>query len=74
MTTIKAHFDGKVFVPDEPVDLRPGDVVTVTGVETGSTEPSNRSGRESRWALNIDIDPKTSHAIALDPEFNVEES
>ena len=26
MTVLRAHFDGKVFVPDEPVDLRPGSV------------------------------------------------
>ncbi|HRQ71853.1 MAG TPA: hypothetical protein PLU35_02370 [Phycisphaerales bacterium] len=26
---IKAHFDGRVFVPDEPVNLRPGQRVQV---------------------------------------------
>lgn len=26
MTVLRAHFDGKVFVPDEPLDLRPGSV------------------------------------------------
>ncbi len=26
---IKAHFDGRVFVPDEPVNLRPGQPVQV---------------------------------------------
>jgi len=26
---IKAHFDGRVFVPDEPVNLRPGQAVQV---------------------------------------------
>ena len=26
MTVPRAHFDGKVFVPDEPLDLRPGSV------------------------------------------------
>ena len=24
MTTLRAHFDGKVFIPDEPVDLPKG--------------------------------------------------
>jgi hypothetical protein len=28
--TIKAHFDGKVFVPDEPVDLPAGKTAEVT--------------------------------------------
>jgi hypothetical protein len=27
--TIKAHFDGKVFVPDEPVDIPAGEAVTL---------------------------------------------
>jgi hypothetical protein len=27
--TIKAHFDGKVFVPDEPVDVPAGQTVTL---------------------------------------------
>jgi hypothetical protein len=27
--TIRAHFDGKVFVPDEPVDLQPQQAVVV---------------------------------------------
>lgn len=27
--SIKAHFDGRVFVPDEPVNLRPGQAVQV---------------------------------------------
>jgi hypothetical protein len=26
MTVLRAHFDGKVFVPDKPVDLPPGNV------------------------------------------------
>ena len=26
MTVLRAHFDGKVFVPDQPPDLRPGTV------------------------------------------------
>ena len=26
MTVLRAHFDGRVFVPDEPLNLRPGSV------------------------------------------------
>jgi hypothetical protein len=26
MTVVRAHFDGKVFVPDQPLDLPPGSV------------------------------------------------
>jgi len=29
MTTIRAHFDGKVFVPDDPVDLPVGQKVEI---------------------------------------------
>lgn len=29
MPTIKAHFDGKVIVPDQPVELRQGQALTV---------------------------------------------
>lgn len=29
MVSIKGHFDGKVIVPDEPHDLRPGQTVIV---------------------------------------------
>ncbi|CAN5501139.1 hypothetical protein BH10PLA1_BH10PLA1_23290 [soil metagenome] len=29
MVAIKGHFDGKVIVPDEPHDLRPGQTVIV---------------------------------------------
>ncbi len=29
MTAIKAHFDGKVLIPDEPLDLEPNQRVTI---------------------------------------------
>jgi hypothetical protein len=29
MVTFNAHFDGKVIVPDEPVDLRPNEALIV---------------------------------------------
>ena len=34
MTVLQAHFDGKVFVPDEPPNLRPGSV-TLQVIEVG---------------------------------------
>jgi hypothetical protein len=36
--TIKVHFDGKVFVPDEPVDLAVGEPANVT-VDVPSSPP-----------------------------------
>jgi hypothetical protein len=39
---IRSHFDGKVFVPDEPVDLPTGQVVIlhVEAAENGDTKPA----------------------------------
>jgi hypothetical protein len=78
MTTINAHFDGKVFVPDEPVDLPVGAHLRVH-VERVRTETTALAGKVTpaprKWQpLNIQIDPDLSNAIALDPEFNIEES
>ncbi len=45
MTTIKAHFDGKAFVPDEPVDLPPDQPVTVqvdAGASNGKAAPNRQ--------------------------------
>jgi hypothetical protein len=44
MPTVKAHFDGKVFVPDEPVDLEPGtptEVVIPDTIESAASKPSD---------------------------------
>jgi hypothetical protein len=38
MVSIKGHFDGKVFVPDEPVDLPRGQSVTVLVDSNGDNE------------------------------------
>ncbi len=44
MTTIKAHFDGKIFVPDEPVDLSPDQAVLLR-VEPAPRFPPPRPDR-----------------------------
>jgi len=41
MTTIKAHFDGKTFVPDEPVNM-PIDQPVTLHIETPPSEPEKR--------------------------------
>lgn len=38
MTSIRAHFDGKVFVPDEPVDMPPDTPVRLV-LASGGDEP-----------------------------------
>ncbi|MEX0777441.1 MAG: hypothetical protein WD042_17185 [Phycisphaeraceae bacterium] len=41
-TRLRAHFDGKVLVPDEPVDLPVGEPLelTVCGTQAQSSEPA----------------------------------
>ena len=81
--TILAHFDGKrSLVLDEPVDLPVGtplrvQVEPVNEAPIASVESSAGQGTPAprKWQpLNIQIDPESSNAIALDPEFNIEES
>jgi hypothetical protein len=82
-TTVRAHFDGKhSLVLDEPVDLPIGTplrvhVETVNDVSSHPAEasPGSTAPTPVKWQpLNIQIDPSLSNAIALDPEFNIEES
>ena len=44
MVSLKAHFDGKVIVPDEPVDLAPNQKlrITIEAVEPAASSPANR--------------------------------
>lgn len=37
---IRAHFDGKVIVPDEPGDFEPGETLEVTRHQTLEPEPT----------------------------------
>ena len=71
MTTIKAHFDGKNFVPDEPVDLPVNQPVTlhfdaqiapensITGVELAN------SGLFGIWKDRTDIGDSLEFARKL---------
>ena len=71
--TFQAHSDGQVIIPDEPREL-PTDVrlrVTIEPIrETATVNPAHRRFQP----LDIQIDPALSHAIALDPEFDIAES
>jgi hypothetical protein len=44
--TIKAHFDGKVLVPDEPLALREGQEVELTIQALSKEEKKGMTGRE----------------------------
>lgn len=83
VTTLLAHFDGKhSLVLDEPVDLPVGTplrvlVEPVSGAAADSAKPSvpQVTPAPRRFQpLDIEIAPELSHAIGLDPEFNIEES
>jgi len=75
MVILNGHFDGRRIVVDDPLpsSLRPGTRVKiqVEPVVDGST---NTSPATRFQPLNIHIDPDLAKAIALDPEFNIEES
>jgi hypothetical protein len=73
--TLSAHFDGKVIVLDEPLPLplRSGTRLRVSVEAIGDTGPATPVSRRFE-PLKIQIDPALSNAIALDPEFNVEEA
>ena len=70
MAKVKAHFDGKVFVPDEPVDFRPGARVDVTIAPPVSAEGSDAG--DLLAPVIVDLDRDTSLAIAHDPELRSE--
>jgi hypothetical protein len=55
--TVRAHFDGRVIVPDEPLDLAPNQVVLVEirTVPT-PTEPNYESALEWLAANAVDSD------------------
>ena len=44
MIALKAHFDGKVFVPDEPVGLAPNQRVRITVEAEEPTQPGEQTG------------------------------
>ena len=75
MVTLNAHFDGKSIVPDEPLPptIQSGARLKVS-IETVDSPPTVTPAPRVFQPLNIQIDPETSHAIASDPEFNIEES
>jgi hypothetical protein len=72
MVAIKAHFDGRVFVPDEPVRFRPGQQVMVQQVD--SAEAGQEQSRDVSFVrkLNIDLDADSLGEIVNDPELGIE--
>lgn len=72
MAAIKAHFDGHVFVPDEPVPLPPGERVVVQRVEGAPSGLGRRADASFLHKLNIDLDARALREIIEDPELSIE--
>ena len=68
-TTLRARFDGKVLVPQEPVDLEPGQIVQLQ--VTPVTEPPIGSGAAILRAL--DALPKVPREDVEELERLIEE-
>jgi len=51
VTTIRAHFDGRVFVPEEPVHLSVSQPVELTVREIEASKSTNGSRRSSPAAI-----------------------
>jgi hypothetical protein len=75
MLTLKAHFDGKTIILDEPFSL-PLPTGAKLRIQVEPVEPATlQTPASPRFEpLDIQIDPELSHAIASDPRFNIEES
>jgi hypothetical protein len=72
MKTLTAQFDGKVLVPDTPLDLDVGERVELSlRRRKVAAQPPLESLK--RLPL-IRISPEDAEAINRDPAFNVEES
>jgi hypothetical protein len=72
-TIIRAHFDGKFLVPDEPVDLPFNCPLTIRVEETPTANQTNPTPQ--KWLpLNLPVNVELSRAIAEEPECGIEES
>jgi len=70
--TIKAHFDGKVFVPDEPLDLAKDQKVELVVRLIAQDSKRHMTGREfatgewvGMWADRTDIIDSTEYVKEL---------
>jgi len=75
MVPLNAHFDGKTIVLDEPftLPLASGTRLKLR-VEAVDENPTVTPAPRLFKPLNIRIGTALSNAIALDPDFNIEET
>jgi hypothetical protein len=69
-TTVLAHFDGKVFVPDEPVDVPIGTPLRVH-VEAVTRDELDKS-KKLLTPVIVGLDAALAQAIATDPTLATE--
>jgi hypothetical protein len=69
-TTVLAHFDGKVFVPDEPVDVPVGTPLRVHVEAVSGGAPDTSANLLS--PVIVGLDATLAQAIASDPAFDAE--
>ncbi|HEY2828396.1 MAG TPA: antitoxin family protein [Pirellulales bacterium] len=72
MSTINAHFDGHVFIPDQPVDLAQGEAVELDVRRRG--RPITAATELIAQLPLVRIAPEDAEAINRDSQFDVEES
>jgi hypothetical protein len=72
MKTLTAHYDGRVLVPDVPLDLAVGEMVEVS-ICRHESDSTSATELLARLPL-IHIAPEDAEAINRDPSFDVEES
>ena len=73
--TVKVHFDGKVFVPDEPVNLRSGATArVVVESETSESREAIFTAPRRIEPVIVGLDPELARSIGEDPEFDIENS
>ena len=68
MVAIKAHFDGRALIPEEPVEL-PCDRVLIVHVDTESGPPADES---VLCPVLIPSNPEAARRLICDPESGLE--
>jgi hypothetical protein len=66
MMTIRAHFDGKVFVPDETVDVPVGMPLQL---QVQPVPPGTAAAADLLSPVIVGLNAALSQAIASDPEL-----
>lgn len=71
MVAFRGHFDGKVIVPDEPVNLPPGQRLMLraepepAGTPETAAEAARRLAQDAPWAHRDDIGDSAEYARKL---------